>query len=97
MWRVFSLAGADLPSENISPYADEYPFSVPVTRPKGKFSVQDIIDMQRDHYEGTPYSTTEGLAGGPYGDPNRYTAEVALVCVCLLLLLLHDIYDANHQ
>lgn len=27
---------------------------------------------QRDHFEGTPYSTTQGLAGGPYGDPNRW-------------------------
>jgi dipeptidase len=100
VWRVLSLAAPDmnLPGES-SPYADEYPFSVPVTRPEGPFSPVDIMWMQRDHFENTPYSTAEGLAAGPYGDPNRWDfgvngnmtimqeVEGKLSCLFLFLLL----------
>eukprot|EP01040_Poterioochromonas_malhamensis_P010775 gene10773-11744_t len=73
VWRVLSLGAPDLnlPGET-NPYGDDYPFSVKVTRPEGAFSPIDIMWMQRDHFEGTPYSTATGLAAGPYGDPNRW-------------------------
>ena len=34
--------------------------------------VMDIIRILRDHYEGTAYDLTKGIAAGPYGNPNRY-------------------------
>lgn len=73
VWRIFSLAAPDLhlPGQT-NGYADDYPFSVPVTRPEGPFSPAEVMALQRDHFEGTPYSTTQGLAAGPYGDPNRF-------------------------
>jgi dipeptidase len=73
VWRIFDLSAPDahLPGDT-NPYADDYPFSIQVTRPQGAYSPKDIMWMQRDHYEGTPYSTTEGIASGPYGDPNRW-------------------------
>lgn len=37
-----------------------------------KLSPVDVMWMQRDHYENTIFSTTEGLAAGPFGDPNRF-------------------------
>jgi len=46
------------------PYAAHYP-AAGVTR-------QQILDAHRDHYEGTPYDLTAGLAAGPFGTPNRY-------------------------
>lgn len=30
------------------------------------------IVAQRDHYEGTQFDLTKGLAAGPYGNPNRF-------------------------
>jgi dipeptidase len=70
VWRVLSLAA---PSANLSPFtdanADDYPFSIEVD---SLLTEEDLMRYQRDHYEGTQFSTAEGLAAGPYGNPNRY-------------------------
>ncbi len=62
VWRVLSLAAPSLmlPIET-NPSADDYPFSVAVDH---LISAQELMQYQRDHYEGTKYSTTEGLAAG---------------------------------
>ncbi|GAH48830.1 unnamed protein product, partial [marine sediment metagenome] len=46
-----------------------YPFTV---KPDKKLSVQDLIIIKRDHYEGTEFDLTKGIAAGPFGCPNRY-------------------------
>lgn len=76
VWRIFTVANKHLtlPMET-NTYADDYPFSVEVkfTEKDHRMGVQDLIDLQRDHFEQTPLSTGYGsLAGGPYGDPNRF-------------------------
>jgi len=66
-WRVLSLLD---PSLTLDPYTDEqYPFSI---KPAKKVLVQDIIAINRDHYEGTEFDLTKGMAAGPFGNPNRY-------------------------
>jgi dipeptidase len=52
-----------------TPYQDDYPFSVPV---ESMLTPEDLMRVQRDHYEGTEFDLTKGLAAGPYGDPNRF-------------------------
>lgn len=76
VWRVFSLAAPSLvlPSTT-NAFADDYPFSVEVDK---QVSPETLMHWQRDHYEGTQFSTTEGLAGGPYGDPNRFDTGESL-------------------
>ena len=86
-WRVLSLGA---PSLNLLPssgsalsayheHPDEayvpvtYPASVAVER---LFSVQDMMSLQRDHFQGTRFDLEQGLASGPYGDPNRYDQAV---------------------
>ncbi len=70
VWRVFSLAAPSLGIKPITDdFGDSYPFSV---RPDALLTPQDLMRYQRDHYEGTQYDLTQGVAAGPYGDPNRY-------------------------
>lgn len=42
-------------------------------QPKAKLSVQDVKDMMRDHYEGTPMEIQSDLGMGPYEMPYRPT------------------------
>jgi dipeptidase len=70
VWRVFTLLD---PSLDLDPdtdnYATDYPFSV---KPVKKLSQKSMMDLQRDHYEGTKFDLTKGIAAGPYGDPERF-------------------------
>jgi hypothetical protein len=67
---VFNLAA---PSIQLNPFTnefgDDYPFSVPVDT---VLTPQDLMRFQRDHYEGTQFDLTKGLAAGPFGWPDRY-------------------------
>ncbi|MDR0940292.1 MAG: C69 family dipeptidase [Mediterranea sp.] len=42
-------------------------------KPNRKISVQDVKDMMRDHYEGTPLDITNDFGAGPYKAPYRLT------------------------
>lgn len=72
VWRIFDRANPDLglsPWVNGKGYTTDYPFSV---APREKLTVNDVFTLYRDHYEGTEFDLTQGIAAGPYGDPNRY-------------------------
>ncbi|MGB9365070.1 MAG: C69 family dipeptidase [Xanthobacteraceae bacterium] len=72
VWRVFDRANPDLglsPWVNGGGYTTDYPFSV---APREKLKLTDVFALYRDHYEGTQFDLTKGIAAGPYGDPNRY-------------------------
>jgi dipeptidase len=75
VWRGLSLAA---PSLNLKPWIEDgnqrgltrrYPFSV---KPDKKLSAADIRSLHRDHYQGTEFDLTRGVAAGPWGNPNRY-------------------------
>ncbi len=70
VWRVFGLVAPSVAlPPNTNMWGDDYPFSVRADSP---LSAQDLMRIQRDHYEGTQFDLTQGLASGPYGDPNRW-------------------------
>ncbi len=71
-WRALSLIA---PSLNLDPWAVEYPFSV---KPDKKVTVEDLMRIKRDHYEGTAFDLTKGMAAGPFGNPNRYPTPATL-------------------
>lgn len=68
LWRVLDLVA---PSKNFSPETPnmELPFSV---KPDHKLSLQDIIDITRDKYQGTDFDPGKGLKGGPFSNPNYH-------------------------
>jgi len=75
IWSYFNKWAA----EDMSPYL---PYAMGDTkgqvlplyvRPKAPLSVQDVKDMMRDHYEGTPLALTEDLGMGAWEMPYRPT------------------------
>ncbi|MFA6119163.1 MAG: C69 family dipeptidase [Parachlamydiales bacterium] len=74
VWRAFDLIN---PSLKLSPYVENaftkyYPFSI---KPQNPLTIEDIMKIHRDHYEGTEFDLTKGTAAGPYGCPNRYVGK----------------------
>ncbi|WP_241159778.1 C69 family dipeptidase [Desulfovibrio sp. ZJ200] len=71
VWRALSLAApsAGLPAWVESGSTRAYPFSI---RPDRKMNVEDVKRIHRDHYEGTEFDLTKGVAAGPFGSPERY-------------------------
>lgn len=69
-WRVFDRFAPSLGYVQEKPH---FPFSVPVDHP---VEVNQVMDILRDHYEGTPYDMTKGPAAGPFGNPVRYSGAV---------------------
>jgi len=71
VWRVMDRVNPNL---GLSPWVDngytfDYPFSI---KPAKKLTAQDVFSLYRDHYEGTEFDMTKGVASGPYGDPHRF-------------------------
>ncbi len=74
--RVWSIFRRSAPSRHFSPDfsrgvagAKPYPLWI---KPDHKLSVQDVMALMRDHYEGTPFDMTKGVDAGPFGTPNRW-------------------------
>lgn len=72
VWRVFDLVAPSLKLDStlgFVPTMKTYPFSV---KPDNKLNLTNLMSMLKDHYEGTPYDMTKGVAAGPFGSPIRY-------------------------
>lgn len=54
-WRIFDLLA---PSLNLDPNAQDYPFSV---KPDKKVTLDDLVMVFKDYYEGTPYDMTRNI------------------------------------
>lgn len=54
-WRVFDLLA---PSLHLDPNAQDYPFSV---KPDKKVTLDDLVIVFKDYYEGTPYDMTRNI------------------------------------
>ena len=73
--RVWSIFRRAAPSQSFSPDyhrfkpgAKPYPLFI---KPDRQLDLHDVFSLIRDHYEGTDFDMTKGIAAGPYGNPNR--------------------------
>jgi dipeptidase len=73
--RVWSMFRRSAPSLNLSPdfqrgvkETEPYPLWI---KPDKKLSLQDVMGIMRDHYEGTEFDMTKGIDAGPFGCPVR--------------------------
>ena len=74
--RVWSIFRRAAPSQNFSSDywrgikgAEPYPLFI---KPDKKLSVQDVMSLMRDHFEGTEFDMTKGLMAGPFACPYRW-------------------------
>eukprot|EP00963_Diacronema_lutheri_P004167 scaffold316_cov352-Pavlova_lutheri.AAC.31 len=72
IWRIFDWVAPSLHLDSTLGHVPEkptYPFSV---KPDERVEENTLMMIMKDHYEGTEYDLTKGLAAGPFGNPNRY-------------------------
>jgi dipeptidase len=74
--RVYSLFRRVAPSAKLSPdwvMGDSSAKPLPLwIKPDHKLSVQDVMGLMRDHFEGTPMDLNKGVGAGPYNLPYRW-------------------------
>lgn len=67
-WRVFSMMAPSQEFPILDRY-QQYPFSI---QPDAKLTVQNLMDIYSDHYEGTDYDLNADAAAGAFGNPTRW-------------------------
>jgi len=73
VWSLFRRAAPE--QEFSSDYhrgvegAERYPLWI---FPEQKLDIKEVMNLVRDHYEGTEIDMTEGIAAGPFGTPQRW-------------------------
>ncbi|MCC8145336.1 MAG: C69 family dipeptidase [Bacteroidales bacterium] len=73
VWSFYNKYAADDASQWIPYILGEDPTPMPLyVKPKEKLSLKNIMDMMRDHYEGTPFDPTQDVGAGPYHSPYRF-------------------------
>ncbi|EQC36349.1 hypothetical protein SDRG_06454 [Saprolegnia diclina VS20] len=72
LWRIYDLVAPSLQLDATLGFharVQTYPFSVV---PDTTVTPETMMRIMQDHYEGTPFDLTQGVAAGPFGDPVRY-------------------------
>ncbi|OQX86736.1 dipeptidase [candidate division KSB1 bacterium 4484_87] len=87
--RVWSMFRHAAPSLNLSiDYVNGIPGAEPLPlwiKPDKKLSVRDVMELMRDHFEGTEFDMTKDIGAGPYKLPYRWrplTWKVDSVTYC---------------
>ena len=73
VWRMFNRAAPSLkiPLDYIKAQKDAEPMPLWI-KPDEKLSVRDVMELMRDHFEGTEFDMTQDVGAGPYELPYRW-------------------------
>lgn len=73
VWQFFRRVAPSrpIPAGWIEGAPDAQPLPLWI-KPDRKLGVRDVMDLMRDHYEGTPYDMSRGVGAGPFGLPYRW-------------------------
>lgn len=74
--RVWSMFNRCAPSLKLSSdywraYEGQEPYPLYI-KPDNKLTPRDVMSLMRDHFNGTEFDMTKGLAAEPYGNPYRW-------------------------
>lgn len=73
VWAMFRRAAPSKKIPGAWAMGDEDAKPLPLwIKPDKKLSVQDVMDLMRDHFEGTPMDLSKGVGAGPYKLPYRW-------------------------
>lgn len=75
VWQMFRRAAPSvkIPIERVKGMGGKKPEPLPLwVRPDMKLSVHDVMELNRDHFEGTELDLSKGVGAGPYHLPYRW-------------------------
>ncbi len=73
VWAMFRRAAPSKKRWDAWIAGDERAEPLPLwIKPDKKLSVRDVMELMRDHFEGTDYDLTKGVGAGPYELPYRW-------------------------
>ena len=74
VWRALSLVApsANLPARVENWDTESYPFSI---RPDHRLTVQEVMNLHRDAYEGTEFDRRKGESAGLFASPYRHASK----------------------
>ncbi|MCP4450004.1 MAG: dipeptidase [Planctomycetes bacterium] len=73
VWRMFNRAAPSLkiPMDYVKAQKGAAPMPLWI-KPDRKLSVRDVMELMRDHFEGTEFDMTKDVGAGPYELPYRW-------------------------
>lgn len=73
VWSFFNRVAPSLKISNAWVKGDDTAAPLPLwIKPDRKLSAHDLMELMRDHFEGTEFDLSKGLGAGPFGLPYRW-------------------------
>lgn len=73
VWSFYNQYAAEDAGQWLPYVLGQDPTPMPLyVKPEKKVSLKNVMNMMRDHYEGTPFDPTQDIGAGPFHSPYRF-------------------------